>query len=104
MPRYEYREVNPTPAAEKVFLDWIEQLDREFMHPDPEHRSNVGRDALHQLYLGPRYTGPKAPTPSAEQALLHSFAPRNATLEPECYGDVDAAKYAERKPLIWLWM
>ena len=35
---------------------------------------------------------------------MHSFDPRNATLEPEYYGDVDAAKYAERKPLIWFWM
>ncbi len=30
--------------------------------------------------------------------------PRNATLEPETYGDADAAKYGERKPLIWFWM
>ena len=35
---------------------------------------------------------------------MHSFDPRNTTLEPEYYGDVDAAKYAERKPLIWFWM
>ena len=39
-----------------------------------------------------------------EQVLVHSFDPRNTTLEPEYYGDVDAAKYAERKPLIWFWM
>ena len=104
MPRYEYREVNPTPAAEKTFLDWIEQLDREFMHRDPEHRSNVVRDALQQLYLGRRYGPPNAAAPLAEQALVHSFDPRNVTLEPEYYGDVDASKYAERKPLIWFWM
>ena len=104
MPRYEYREVNPTPAAEKIFLDWIEQLDREFMHRDPEHRSNVVRDALQQLYLGRRYGTPNAAASLAEQALVHSFDPRNATLEPEYYGDVDASKYAERKPLIWFWM
>jgi acetyltransferase-like isoleucine patch superfamily enzyme len=29
--------------------------------------------------------------------------PANVTLEPEYYGDVDVEKYAERKPLIWLW-
>ena len=104
MPRYEYREVNPTPAAEKAFLDWIEQLDREFIDRDPEHRSNVVRDALQQLYLGRRYGAPNAAAPLAEQALVHSFDPRNATLEPEYYGDVDASKYAERKPLIWFWM
>src|SRR5207302_8881495 len=47
---------------------------------------------------------PSPSAPLAEQALVHSFDPRNATLEPEYYGDVDAAKYAERKPLIWFWM
>ena len=102
MPRYEYRILNPTPAAEKAFLDWIAQLDQEFSNRDPEHRSNVVRDALHQLYLGRPYAAPGGGL--AEQTLVHSFDPRNATLEPEYYGDVDAAKYAERKPLIWFWM
>ena len=36
--------------------------------------------------------------------MVHSFDPRNASLEPEYYGDVDGQKYAERKPLIWFWM
>jgi acetyltransferase-like isoleucine patch superfamily enzyme len=102
MPRYEYRVLNPTPAAEKVFLAWIDRLDHEFMNRDPEHRSDVVREALHELYLGLPYA---APNPSRKgQVLIHSFDPRNATLEPESYGDVDAAKYAERKPIIWFWM
>lgn len=102
MPRYEYRLLKPTPAAEKTFLEWIDQLDREFINRDPQHRSNVVREALHQLYLGRPYTTPAGGP--AEQVLMHSFDPRNTTLEPEYYGDVDAAKYAERKPLIWFWM
>ena len=104
MPRYEYRAIGPTPAAEKAFLTWIDRLDQEFMSRDPEHRSLVVRDALHQLYLGRRYSAPDAAGPLAAQALAHTFDPRNATLEPEYYGDVDASKYAERKPLIWFWM
>jgi acetyltransferase-like isoleucine patch superfamily enzyme len=104
MPRYEYRVLNPTPSAEKLFLQWIDHLDQEFMNPDPEHRSNIVRDTLHELYLGRPYTAPNAAAGLAEQALVHSLDPRNATLEPEYYGDVDAVKYAERKPLIWFWM
>ena len=104
MPRYEYRILNPTPAAEKGFLAWIDRLDQEFMNRDPEHRSNVVRDALHQLYLGRPYSPPKAGLALSEQTFIHSFDPRNATLEPETYGDVDVAKYNERKPLIWFWM
>ena len=104
MPRYEYRVLNPIPAAEKSFLQWIESLDHEFMNRDPEHRSVVVRDALHQLYLGRPYAEPNASAPIAQQVQAYSFDPRNATLEPEYYGDVDATKYAERKPLIWFWM
>jgi acetyltransferase-like isoleucine patch superfamily enzyme len=104
MPRYEYRNLQPLPQAEKSFLGWIERLDQEFSNRDVEHRSLVVRNTLHELYLGRPYADPAANAPLAEQALVHSFDPRNATLEPEYYGDVDAQKYAERKPLIWFWM
>ena len=104
MPRFEYRPLKPTPAAEKSFLEWIDQLDREFANRDPEHRGNIVRDALHALYLGRSYAAPGPAASLAEQALIYSLDPRNGTLEPEYYGDVDAAKYAERKPLIWFWM
>jgi acetyltransferase-like isoleucine patch superfamily enzyme len=104
MPRYEYRPLKPQPESEKAFLAWIEELDREFTNRDVDHRSLVVRDALHRIYLGRPYAEPKTTEPLAYKALLHSFDPRNATLEPEYYGDVDAAKYAERKPLIWFWM
>jgi acetyltransferase-like isoleucine patch superfamily enzyme len=104
MPRYEYRPLQPTPAVEKAFLSLIDQLDQEFANGDPEHRCDVVRDALHQLYLAKPYSAPGPNVPVAEQTLAHSFDPRNTTLEPEYYGDVDSAKYAERKPLIWFWM
>jgi acetyltransferase-like isoleucine patch superfamily enzyme len=92
----------PTPDAEKSFLQWVDALNKEFSKRDPQHSSDVVRDALHELYLGRPYGAPTGGL--AEQTLVHSFDPRNATLEPEYYGDVDAAKYAERKPLIWFWM
>ena len=46
MPRYEYRPLNPTLAAEKAFLEWIDQLDQEFKNPDPQRRSDVVCEAL----------------------------------------------------------
>lgn len=104
MPRYEYRILSPIPEAEKAYSTWIDWLDREFMNRSADHRSVVVRNALHELYLGRQYTSPHPSAPLAEQVLVHSFDPRNATLEPEYYGDVDAVKYAERKPLIWFWM
>jgi len=103
MPRYEYRDIRPTPEAEKLYLAWIERLDNEFRDPDPNHRSEIVREELSQLYLGSAY-GVGASDSSAAQVVMAGFDPRNASLEPEYYGDVDAAKYAERKPLIWFWM
>ena len=102
MSRYEYRNLQPTPEAHKDFLQWIERLDAEFANTDPERRSKVVRDTLHEIYLGRPFAD--ADGGLAQRSLVHCFDPRNATLEPEYYGDVDAAKYAERKPLIWFWM
>src|SRR5262245_23034918 len=104
MPRYEYRKLEPLPAADKVFQEWVQKLNQQFSNRDVEHRSIVVRNTLHELYLGRPYAEPGANASLAESALVHSFDPRNATLEPEYYGDVDAQKYAERKPLIWFWM
>jgi acetyltransferase-like isoleucine patch superfamily enzyme len=101
---YIYRDPKPTPAAEKLYLDWIARLDAEFANTDPEHRSIVVRNALHEIYLGRPYEDPTPTDPVAVQAQKYSFDPRNATLEPEYYGDQDVQKYAERKPLIWFWM
>ncbi len=104
MPRYEYRNLQPLPGTDKVFLDWIQELDQQFANRNYEHRCIVVRNALHELYFGRPYAEPSPGAPLAEQVAVHNFDPRNATLEPEYYGDVDAAKYGERKPLIWFWM
>jgi len=105
MLRFEYRNLMPLPDAEKAFLEWIERLHRDFEDRDVERRSVRVRDALHEIYTGRQYEAPDAGKLSpAELAHLHSFDPRNATLEPEYYGEMDATRYAERKPLIWFWM
>ncbi len=111
MPRYEYRTLHPD--AEQSFLAWIDHLDRQFAIPDFVNRCEVVRDALHQIYLGrpyrpenenEQYDNASVTSQLAARALTHSFDPRNITLEPEYYGDVDAARYEPRKPLIWFWM
>ena len=52
MPRYEYRNIQPLPAAEKAFTDWIQKLDEQFANRNVEHRCTVVRSAVHELYLG----------------------------------------------------
>jgi len=104
MPRYEYRNIAPQPAAEKSYIAWLNRLDQQFMNRDPEHRAAVVRDTLHELYLGRPVESHGVSSSLVAQTLVHSFDSRNASLEPEYYGDVDAVRYSERKPLIWFWM
>jgi len=104
MPRYEYRRLEPLLEATNAFDQWVAWLDEQFSNKDTVHRSMVVRNALHELYLGRPYVAPDGKTPPAVAAMVHNFDPRNVTLEPEHYGDVDPERYAERKPLIWFWM
>lgn len=41
--------------------------------------------------------------PVETRLSLASLDPRNITLEPEYYGEVDEEKFARVKPLLWLW-
>src|SRR5579864_3990504 len=104
MPRLDYRRLEPLPNAAAAFDKWLTWLDGQFANKDITHRSEVVRDVLHELYLGCAYSEPEKSTDLTTAVLVHNFDPRNITLEPEHYGDVDAERYAERKPLIWFWM
>ncbi len=106
MPRFEYRNLTPRPQAEKAYLDWIAELDGQLSATrDYDKRSEVVRDALSQIYLGRSYEAPVITRNAPGSAVLgNCLDPRDVTLEPEYYGDVDVTKYNERKPLIWFWM
>jgi acetyltransferase-like isoleucine patch superfamily enzyme len=107
MPRYEYRDVRPSREAEEVFLRWLKYLDEEFTkHKKPALRAELVHDNLHQLMLGQPKGGRLNFTLTSElpfNVLQLSFDSANITLEPEYYGDIDAARYACIKPLIYFW-
>jgi acetyltransferase-like isoleucine patch superfamily enzyme len=97
MPVHAYRNLHPTPEAEAVYLEWLSRLDEQFaLHQSPDPRSEIVRDELHKLFLGNTSGDPNG-------LFALSLDPRNVTLEPEYYGDVDPERYALRKPLIWFW-
>jgi acetyltransferase-like isoleucine patch superfamily enzyme len=107
MPVLPYRELKPSPEAEAIFRRWLANLNDEFTrHQSVDRRSEIVRDELTQLYLGRTMGARKQASLTSEFAtnvLAETFDPRNATLEPEYYGDVDGAKYDLRKPLIYFW-
>jgi acetyltransferase-like isoleucine patch superfamily enzyme len=107
MAQYKYRELKPTPEAEAMYRRWLAHLNEEFTrHQSFDRRADIVRDELYQMYLGKPHGGRMNASLDSELAtnvLTESFDPRNITLEPEYYGDVDAEKYAVRKPLIFFW-
>jgi acetyltransferase-like isoleucine patch superfamily enzyme len=107
MAQYKYRDLKPTPEAEALFRRWLAHLNEEFTrHQSVDRRSDIVRDELYQMYLGKPHGGRMNALLDSElgtNVLTETFDPRNVTLEPEYYGDIDAEKYAVRKPLIWFW-
>jgi len=100
------REVRLPKATEQFYDGWLADLEAQLSAPGADwHR--LARDVLFQI----NYTGAQdcermlqePRTPATARLALLSLDPRNITLEPEYYADVDAARYAKVKPLIWLW-
>ena len=93
-------------ASERVFDGWLEQLGARLGAPDADwHR--LTRDVLFEIWY-PGLSDYDAllsdpATPAGTRTALLSLDPRNITLEPEYYADVDPDRYARVKPLHWLW-
>ena len=96
-----YRQLAAQALAESDYDSFLVELERSLTdgRQDP---NLVVQETLTQIYYGPKNTSLDA-LPIAARAVIHSFDPRNITTEPEYYTDIDASKYAPRKPFIWLW-
>jgi acetyltransferase-like isoleucine patch superfamily enzyme len=94
MPVFQYRDLRLTPDAEHLYTEWLASLDASFTRDTTyEARSEIVRDTLRNIL------------PSSVSTITRAaLDPRNITLEPEYYGDMDPARYYPRKPLIWLWL
>jgi acetyltransferase-like isoleucine patch superfamily enzyme len=94
------------PVGEELFPRFIGRLAEKLDDPG-EDRNVVVRDTLAQLYLGRKIdheamlADPNVPL--ATKTLVASLDPRNATLEAEYYREIDLAKWAPVKPLLWFW-
>ncbi|MHC4840589.1 MAG: acyltransferase [Planctomycetota bacterium] len=76
-----------TMALYQSFVDGIETRIKS-----GDDRSDICRDALLEIH-----------GESASSIRTAHCDPRNITLEHEYYGDCDVEKYAQVKPLLWLW-
>jgi len=95
----------PEPA-QSSYQAWLDDLDSNLDAPGAEWPVIV-RDVLMGLFYPdiPDWSAAVADsrTSHAARAALLALDPRNITLEPEYYADVDPERFARIKPLLWLW-
>jgi acetyltransferase-like isoleucine patch superfamily enzyme len=100
------KSVTLAEATERAYDAWLEELGDRLAAADADWY-RVTRDVLYDLYYpgfgsyDDRLADPRT-SPGARAALL-TLDPRNVTLEPEYYADVDQERFARVKPLLWLW-
>lgn len=100
-----YRDLRPLAAVDRLFDRFLGELAEKLDDPSVD-RNDTCRDAIAELYgvrLTPDLLADES-IPVGTRAQYATFDPRNVTLEPEHYGDIDAEKYARVKPLTWLWI
>lgn len=106
MPLLPLRAIALPDATNRVFDAWLEEIGGRIAEPGADW-SRLTRDVLYQLYY-PGYGDyderlADKRTPPVARITLMSLDPRNITLEPEYYADVDPERFARVKPLLWLW-
>ncbi|HEY7613064.1 MAG TPA: acyltransferase [Gemmatimonadales bacterium] len=106
MPHLPLRTVALPDATNRVYDAWLEEIAGRLAEPGADW-ARLTRDVLYQLNFpghgdyDERLADPR--TPAGSRLALLSLDPRNITLEPEYYADVDQARFARVKPLLWLW-
>jgi acetyltransferase-like isoleucine patch superfamily enzyme len=100
------RSVSLPETPEQIFDGWLADIEARLAAPDADWY-RITRDILFEIYFpgaGDYESLLQDPaTPAGTRAALLCLDPRNITLEPEYYADVDAVRYARVKPLHWLW-
>ncbi|MSR22742.1 MAG: acyltransferase [Gemmatimonadetes bacterium] len=93
----------PLPAATaRAYDDWLQGLERELDDPSCD-RNLLCRRILTEIYYPHLADADRAKLPEATRIALLQMDPRNVTLEPEYYHELDPDKYYRVKPLLWLW-
>jgi acetyltransferase-like isoleucine patch superfamily enzyme len=106
MPLLPLRTVTLSDATTRVYDDWLADLEGRLGESGADW-ARLTRDILYQIYYpgfgeyDQRIADPATPAPT--RIALLSLDPMNITLEPEYYADVDQARFARVKPLLWLW-
>jgi galactoside O-acetyltransferase len=86
--------------------EWLADLQARLDAPGADW-NDVARDTLFELaYPGQGSWAERmadAKLPLASRIAIEALDPRAITLEPEYYAEVEVARFARVKPLLWLW-
>jgi acetyltransferase-like isoleucine patch superfamily enzyme len=95
----------PATAAD-TYERWLDSIEAGLDDPQCD-RNLFCRETLYALYYPGTQTYDEAlanpATSLTTRAALLALDPRNVTLEPEYYNEIDPVQYAPIKPLLWLW-
>jgi acetyltransferase-like isoleucine patch superfamily enzyme len=100
------RSVSLPEPTDRSHQAWLDDLDARLDAPNAEWPVVVRDTLLGLFYPGLRDWAAALSDPQVSHAArvaLLALDPRNITLEPEYYADVDPVRFARVKPLLWLW-
>jgi acetyltransferase-like isoleucine patch superfamily enzyme len=96
------RRVDLPTETMALYDQWLAGIAERLDEPDCD-RNELCREVLTELYF-PQFAGvPVTQLPAPARLALAQLDPRNVTLEPEYYADIDPEQFARVKPLLWLW-
>jgi acetyltransferase-like isoleucine patch superfamily enzyme len=100
------RTVRLPKATERFYDGWLADLQAKLTAPGADWY-RLTRELLFEIHVpgdGDYDSLIQSPTtPEGARVALLSLDPRNVTLEPEYYAEVDPERFARVKPLLWLW-
>ena len=96
------RSVPVPPDFEAEVTAWLDSIDQALDDPDTD-RNELCRSILTDLHYPGVQDADLDALPAPTRLAIRQLDPRNVTLEPEYYSEIDVEAYARVKPLIWLW-
>lgn len=96
------RSVQLPEATAREYDLWVGQI-ADRLSDDGVDRNELVRRILTEIYYPELVDADPRELPGPLRMALLQMDPRNVTLEPEYYREIDREKYARVKPLQWLW-
>jgi acetyltransferase-like isoleucine patch superfamily enzyme len=96
------RQVAVAPHAAQAYERWLGELNEAIADPATD-RNELCRSVLTDLFYPQLRDTDVSSLSAARQVALLQMDPRNITLEPEYYADLEPEPYYRVKPLLWLW-